>query len=58
MKICISETNNLTKKIQRIDQSGYRYEFEERAAILEYDGRYPRDEAERIAANEIINRKF
>lgn len=35
-----------------------REEFEERAAIREYDGGFPRKEAERLAAEEITaNRK-
>jgi hypothetical protein len=42
--------------IQKIEQAGYRYEFEERAAILEYDGGLCRQDAEQQATDEIIER--
>ena len=56
MKICMPGTDDFDRQIQEIEQAGYRYEFEERAAILEYDGGLVRDDAEKIAAKEIINR--
>jgi hypothetical protein len=31
-----------------------RFQFEERAAICEYDGNLPRDEAERMALAEVL----
>ena len=42
--------------IGRLDEQGLRYEFEERAAILEYDGGLSRDEADRQAVREITDR--
>ena len=30
------------------------YEYEERAAIMEYDGNLPREEAERLAYQDVI----
>lgn len=47
---------SLDEQIQLIDKAGYRYEYEERAAILEYDGKIERKEAEKRAALEIINK--
>lgn len=34
-----------------------RYEFEERAAILEYDANFPREYAEKRALKELLNEK-
>ena len=42
--------------IRWINGQGLRYEFEERAAILEYDGGLSREEADEQALNEIIVR--
>ena len=42
--------------ISWLDELGLRYEFEERAAILEYDGGLSREEADEQALNEIIVR--
>ncbi len=42
--------------ISRLDVQGLRYEFEERAAILEYDGGLTREEAEVQALREICER--
>ena len=36
-----------------VDRDVDNYEYEERAAIMEYDGGLPRDEAERLARDEI-----
>ena len=56
IKICTPKVDVFPEQIQIIDQAGYRYEYEERAAILEYDGGLNRQDAERQAANEITNR--
>lgn len=37
----------------RLDWMAVREQFEERAAVVEYDGGQPREQAERIAANEV-----
>ena len=42
--------------IGRLDEQGLRYDFEERAAILEYDGGLSRDEADSQALREIAAR--
>jgi len=42
--------------VEYFEQQGLRYEFEERAAILEYDGGLGRDQAERQAINELFER--
>ena len=42
--------------ICRLEGQGLRYEFEERAAILEYDGGLTREEADRQALQEIGER--
>ena len=42
--------------VEEIDAAGYRYEYEERAAILEYEGGMCRYDAERVAACEIMDR--
>ena len=39
--------------IQAVEQSAFCYELEERAAIMEYDGGLPREEAERMARVDI-----
>jgi hypothetical protein len=39
-----------------LQEQGLRYEFEERASILEYDGGLSRDAADRQALREIIKR--
>ena len=40
----------------RFDESGLRYEFEERAAILQYNGGLSGEDAEKQALNEIEKR--
>ena len=42
--------------ISWLDEQGLRYEYEERAGILEYDGGLSRDEADKQALREIITR--
>ena len=42
--------------VNRLDEQGLRYEFEERAAILEYDGGLTRENAEKQALQEIDER--
>ncbi len=37
----------------RLDWIDVREQFEERAAVVEYDGGHPREQAERIAADEV-----
>lgn len=54
---CLSHDPGLTSKLAEIDSLGLRYEYEERAAILEYDGGLCREDADRVAASEILNRK-
>jgi hypothetical protein len=54
---CLSHDPGLASKLAEIDSLGLRYEYEERAAILEYDGGLNREDADRIAAGEILNRK-
>lgn len=39
-----------------LDEQDLRYEFEERAAILEYDGGLSRNEADSQALHEIVER--
>lgn len=46
----------LAKALQKIEQNGLVYEWQERSAILEYDGGLSRDEADRRAAYEVLNR--
>ena len=40
------------------DRLGYRYELEERCAILEYDGGLDRDAAEKQAVTEMFKRGY
>ena len=49
--ILVDEFNNMTieEAISWIDEQGLRYEFEERAAILEYDGGLAREDADKQA---------
>ena len=47
---------SLAEAIIWLDEHGLRYEFEERAAILEYDGRLSRNEADSQALREITER--
>jgi hypothetical protein len=42
--------------MSRFNEQGLRYEFEERAAILEYDGGLTRENAEKQALREIDER--
>lgn len=42
--------------LQKIELAGYRVEYEERAALLEYDGGLTRDKADRRAAGEVMQR--
>ena len=56
--ILTEERHNMTatEAINWIDMQGFRYEYEERAAILEYDGGLSRDDAECQALREITER--
>ena len=54
---CLSHDPVLASNLAEIDSLGLRYEYEERAAILEYDGGLTREDADRVAACEILNRK-
>ena len=56
--ILVDERNDMTveEAINWLDEQGLRYEFEERAAILEYDGGLSRDEADSQALQEIEGR--
>ena len=56
--ILTDESCNMTaeESISWIEGQGLRYEFEERAAILEYDGGLSRAEADRQALREIAER--
>ena len=56
--ILVDERNDTTieEAISWLDEQGLRYEFEERAAILEYDGGLSRDEADSQALQEIEGR--
>jgi len=47
---------NIEGIIYQVEELGLRYEFEERAAILEYDGGLTREEAEKQALQEISER--
>ena len=47
---------SIDKAVSRLEDQGYRYEFEERAAILEYGGGLRRNHAERQAIHEITHR--
>jgi len=48
--------NNVDDAMKQIERMGLRYEYEERAAILEYDGGLNREEAERRSLQEIEER--
>jgi hypothetical protein len=48
-----SQANSLMAEIERL---GLRYEYEERAAILQYDSGLSREDAEAKALTEIIER--
>ena len=56
--ILLDEHNKMSveETICRLEEQGLRYEFEERAAILEYDGGLSRDDADRQALHEIADR--
>ncbi len=56
--ILVDEHQDLTfeEAISWLDEQGLRYEFEERAAILQYDGGLSRDEADKRAFSEILER--
>ena len=56
--ILVDEHDGMTTEetISWIEGQGLRYELEERAAILEYDGGLSREDAEKQAINEIIER--
>ena len=56
--ILIDERHNMSieEAIGRFEGQGLRYEFEERAAILEYDGGLSRNEADSQALREIVER--
>jgi hypothetical protein len=47
---------SVEETISWLDEQGLRYEFEERAAILEYDGGLSREDADKQALSEIIVR--
>jgi hypothetical protein len=46
----------LNELLAEIEDKGLRYEYEERAAILEYDGGLDRVDADRAAAVEVLRR--
>lgn len=46
----------LDELVMKIEQAGLRYEYEERASILEYEGKMSRYDADRVAAIEIMER--
>ena len=48
--------NIVDDAMKQIERMGLRYEYEERAAILEYDGGLNREEAERQSLQEIEER--
>ena len=48
--------SQVQEEMVQIDRLGLRYEYEERAAILEYDGGLSREDAERRALAEILER--
>ncbi len=50
------EPMTFDQAIEHFDHQGLRYELEERAAILEYDGGLDRETAERQAVKEIFER--
>ncbi len=50
------EGGNVWNDWAHFEQQGLRYELEERAAILEYDGGLGRDQAEKQAINELFER--
>ena len=56
--ILVDEHDGMTTEeaINWIEKQGLRYELEERAAILEYDGGLSREDAEKQAINEIMAR--
>ena len=56
--ILLDEHDGMTTEeaISWIEEQGLRYELEERAAILEYDGGMSREEADRQAVHEITER--
>jgi len=49
---------DVLKKVARNEEEleGLLYEFEERAAIREFDGGQPREEAEKAALTEVLSR--
>lgn len=56
--ILADERHDMTveETISWIDERGLRYEFEERAAILQYDGDLSREDADKQALDEILER--
>ena len=56
--ILADERHDMTveQAISWLDENGMRYEFEERAAILEYDGGLSREDAEVKAVREVWER--
>jgi hypothetical protein len=48
--------SQIDSEMMQIDRLGLRYEYEERAAIFEYDGGLSRENAERRALAEILGR--
>ena len=48
--------DDFESQLAHIKEQGYEYEYEERAAILEYDGGLLKQNAEKQAAEEITNR--
>ena len=56
--ILLDEHHGMTTEetISWIEEQGLRYEYEERAAILEFDGGLSREEADSQALHEIIER--
>jgi hypothetical protein len=56
--ILVDESDVMSNEdtIRWLDELGLRYEYEERAAIYEYDAGFSRKEADRRALREIVER--
>lgn len=50
------ELDTMAEALQEIEQNNLVYEWQERSAILEYDGGLSREDADRRAAFEVLNR--
>ena len=55
--ILVDESDAMSNEdtIRWLDELGLRYEYEERAAIYEYDAGFSREEADRMAFKDISN---